>query len=105
MNEDGAVDHYEMPTIDDHSIRLVKEFDDIVGATLIKSPINNEWQMEIGNLININESLKTDTANDVVAKVYKGINQSVEHITGKEVDAKKLFSNLGKAAISGIVTL
>ncbi len=99
-NEGGDIDHYEMPPIDPASVNLMSYFDNVLGATLIKSPITNEWVMNIGDLIDIKESTKTNTLDNIVGNVYDGIATSIEKVTHKEVDMNNFRSKIGKLAIN-----
>jgi hypothetical protein len=99
--DNGEVDHYEMPQIDSASTTLVEDFDDIFGTTLIKSPVTRRWEMEISQLYDVHELLKSYSSAGVVDLLYghSGIARSVENITGKEVDYHKISTDIGKQAI------
>jgi hypothetical protein len=90
QKENGEIDHYEIPAIDPSSAKLVESFDDIFGATIIKSPITDSWQMKIGDVHDVQELLKTNSTAEIVDSIYEEIANSVETFTGKEVDYPKL---------------
>jgi len=91
-NENGELDYYQIPDIDPASADLVKHFDDIIGATLINSPITNQWEMKIGDVLDVQELLKTNCSAEIVGSIYDEIAKSVETFTGKEVDYTRLSS-------------
>jgi hypothetical protein len=97
--ENDEVNHYEIPPVDSASAKLVEYFDDIVAATIINSPITGRYEMEIGDVLDIHELLKTNSSAGIVDSVYDGIAHSVEEFTGKEVDYRRMTSKLAKQAI------
>ena len=99
-NETDEIDHYEIPAVDSASAKLIEGFDDIFGATLIKSPVSGRWEMEIGEVLDVQGLLKTNTSAEIVDSLYEEIAKSVETFTGKEVDYHKLAPRLGKTAIT-----
>jgi len=99
-NDNGEIDHYEIPDIDPASVKLVESFDEIFGATLIMSPVTNRWEMAIGEVFDVKQLLKTNNSADIVDSVYLGIAKSVEAFTGKDVIYSKLATRLGKLAIN-----
>ena len=98
QKENGEIDHYEIPAIDPSSAKLIEGFDDIFGATIIKSPITGNWQMRIGEFLDVQELLKTNNSNEIVDSIYEEIVKSVETFTGKEVEYHKLSQRIGKSA-------
>jgi len=96
LDENGRLDHYEIPSVDPASAELVKHFDDIVGATLINSPVTNRWEMEIGEVLDVQELLKTNCPAEIVDSIYAEIAKSVETHTSKEVDYSKLSTKMEK---------
>ncbi len=97
--ESGEVDHYEIPPVDPASAKLVEYFDDIVAATIIKSPVTGRFEMEIGEVLDVQESLKTNSPAKIVDSIYDSIAHSVENFTGKEVDYRRMTSKLARQAI------
>lgn len=97
-NSDGEIKYYEVPNIDSSSVKLIEKFDDIFGVTLINSPVTNQWEMKIGSVLDVKELLKTNNSAQIVDLIYADIAKSVEIFTGKEVDYKKVSSNLGRVA-------
>ena len=87
-------DKYEMPEIAQSSAALAKKFDDIVGIAMIKSPVTESWEMEIGQVYDIQKTLKEKPVEAIVDDVYGGIVKSVEKFTGKEVIYKTLMSKM-----------
>ncbi len=100
--ENGELDHYEIPAIDPASAKLIESFDDIFGATIIKSPITDSWQMKIGEVLDVQELLKTNSSAEIVDSIYGEIARSIESFTGKEVEYHKLVQRIGKSAIKQI---
>jgi len=98
-NEDGSISHYEIPNIDSSSVKLIENFDDIIGVTLINSPVTGQWEMGISPLLDIKELSKTNSSAEIVDLIYADIAKSVESFTGKDVDYKKVSTNLGRLAI------
>ena len=98
-NNNGEIDHFEIPDIDPASVKLIESFDEIFGATLIMSSITNRWEMGIGEVYDIKQMLKTGSSADIVDSVYAGIAKSVESFTGKETVYSKIASKLGKIAL------
>jgi hypothetical protein len=99
-DEAGRVEKYIMPEIDSSSVGLVGRFDNIIGATLIRTPEGNDWMMKIGDLIDIKSSVNSGRSlYEIVAMVYDDIVASVENFTQKEVDSDNLFRSLGRSAI------
>jgi len=99
-NENDELDYYEIPDIDLASAKLIEGFDDIVGATLIKSPATNRWEMRIGEVLDVQELLKTNSSAAIVDSIYDEIAISVEEITGKDVVYSKLAPKLGRLAVT-----
>ena len=97
--ESGEVDHYEIPPVDQASAKLVEDFDDIIPATIINSPVTGRYEMEIGEVIDVQELLKTNSSAEIVDSIYDGIALSVEKFTGKEVDYRRITSKLARQAI------
>lgn len=95
-NANNEVEYYKMPDIDPSSVKLIESFDDIFGATLIMSPITNRWEMKIGEVLDIQELLKTNSSAEIVDMIYTDIAKSVETFTKKDV----IYSKLGKLAIT-----
>ena len=97
-NENGELDYYQIPDIDPASADLIKRFDDVVGATIINSPITNRWEMKIGEVLDVQELLKTNCSAEIVDSIYGEIAKSVETFTGKEVDYHKIVPRIGEQA-------
>lgn len=97
-DENGELDHYEIPEVDPSSAKLIEGFDDIFGATIIKSPVTGRFEMRIGDVLDIQELLKTNSTAEIVDSIYADIARSVERFTGKEVDYHELAPRLGKLA-------
>ena len=98
--DNGKIDHYKIPIIDLASARLIESFDDMFSATIIKSPFSGEWIMDIGNVVDIKESLKTMSSAEIVDALYMGIKESIEHITCEDVVYTPIVTSLGKTAIN-----
>jgi hypothetical protein len=92
----SGVSYYEIPSIDPSSAALVEAFDYAYGATLIESPVTGEWQMAIGQLIDIKDFLKTNDVGNLVDQIYLPIRQSVESFTGTPT----VYNKMGKQAIA-----
>lgn len=86
----GSVDRYDIPDIDPSSVGLVRLFDNVLGATIIRSPIDGKIKMEIGELIDIKDRLKTNSPEELVDQIYLPVAESVERITGVETTYQKL---------------
>jgi len=84
-DENGQLDHYEIPEINPSSAELIRGFHDIVGSTIVKSPGTGKWRMGIGDVINVEELLKTNSPAEIVDSVYRDIAKSVEEFTGTDV--------------------
>jgi hypothetical protein len=97
---DGGIHHYEIPAVDPASIKLVECFDNVVAATIINSPVTGKYEMDIGEVIDVQKQLKTKSSAEIVDSIYDGIAHSVEKFTGKEVVYHSLRAELGKRAIS-----
>jgi len=97
-NNDGEIQYYQIPNIDLSSVKLIEHFDDIIGVTLINSPVTGQWEMGISPLLDIKELLKNSNSAEIVDLIYADIAKSVEIFTGYEVDYKKVSSNLGRLA-------
>lgn len=82
--EDGQVVRYRMPDIHPSSARLISGFDDLVGITMAKSPSSGHWGMEISDVCDVRKALESNSAEDVVGDLYKGMSKSIENITGIE---------------------
>ena len=89
-DEQGIITHYEIPPVYLSSANLTEGFDYVVGATMINSPLNKKWQLEVGELIDVQDQLKYQTTAELVDSIYENIATSVERITGKEVIYHKI---------------
>jgi hypothetical protein len=101
LGDDGEVDHYEIPRIDPASASLIEDFDNILGTTLIRSPRTRRWEMEVGQLYDVHELLKSNTSAGIADLVYghTGIARSVERITGINVNYHKIATDMGRQAV------
>lgn len=95
-SDDGRLDHYDIPDIDPSSAGLVKLFDYAYGATMVKSPKTGEYELVIGDLIDVKKRLQTGKPEDVVDEIYEPIAESVERITGVET----VYRRLGRQALA-----
>jgi len=95
----GKVDHYEIPPVDPASALFVESFDDIVAATIIDSPVTGRYEMEIGEVLDVQELLKNNSSAEIVDSIYDGIAHSVKEFTGKEVDYHRMTSKFARKAI------
>jgi hypothetical protein len=93
----GKVDYYEIPAIDPTSAKLVRLFDYVYGATLIKSPTTGGWDMAIGSLINVKDHLNTGSLESLIDQIYVQICQDVEKFTGTPT----VYTKLGNYALNG----
>lgn len=90
-DSNNEIESYQIPNITKNSARLIENFDDIVDATLIKSPITGEWEIKIGDIVDIQENLKYRNSADIVDMKYLNIAKSIEEITQKEVIYNKII--------------
>lgn len=97
--ESGELHHYEIPPVDPASAKLVESFDDVIAATIINSPVTGRYEMEIGEVLDVKELLKTRSSAEIVDSIYDGIAHSVEEFTGKDVEYRSLKAQIGSRAI------
>lgn len=100
MNDNGELTNYNITNIDPASANLIKGFDDIIGITLMMSPITNQWEMKIGELIDIKEELKNNSPAEIVDSLYENIAMAIQDLTHKDVTYCKLAPELAKRAIA-----
>lgn len=97
--ESGEFSHYQIPDIDPASVKLLERFDNVFGATLIKDPEDDEWKMEIGELLDIKDLLKTNSGAQITDLVYSGIVSAIEKITRKDTVYNKLAPATGEKTL------
>lgn len=100
---DGNITYNRIPDIDPASAKLVEEFDQVVGATLIKDPVTGKWVMDVGELLDIKELIKHHSGAEITDMVYAdSIVPAVERITGLELEYNRVAtreSRLGGTAL------
>lgn len=98
-DDNNNLTHYEIPEVDPESAKLLERFDDALGATLIKSPVTQKWELRIGDVIDIQEALKTQSSAEIVDAMYLDIARSVEELTKTDVEYSRLAPKIGKLAM------
>jgi hypothetical protein len=93
------IDHYEIPEVAKNSAELIRLFDDIVPVTVMWSPVTGKWEMVIDDVIDVQESLKTNKPIEIVQPMYKKMAGHIETFTGKEVDYPGSPRKIGRQAI------
>jgi hypothetical protein len=98
--ENGGLDHSEIPGITQTSARMIKGFHNVIAFTQLYSPVTGRQEMDIGQLHDVQELLRTNSPEDIADMLYGGeIASSIERYTGKEVRYRKLSDRLGRQAI------
>lgn len=99
-NPAGEVDYYEIPKLHKTSAELIGHFDDILGATMIRSPKTGRWQMRISDLMSVGEMSQSMDTSEIADLVYEQIADSVAEITEKDVQYNPLTKELGATTLS-----
>ena len=84
-DDDGELLYYQIPHIDPASANMTNDFDNMLPVTMGRSPLNGEWVLEMGEIMDLNELRKTSKAAEITDMAYKGIAKSVERITQRDV--------------------
>ena len=100
-DEQGRLLYYKIPQVHPSSAKLVESFDDAVGITLVGPPLTDNWQMEVSEIYDVRELLKSGSAAEVTDLVYAGIRRSLEKLTKREVEYSRV-SGIGEAAIDSL---
>lgn len=102
--ENGHVAGYEFPEIDGSSVQLIKNFDNILPAALIKHPastdIQKRWKMYIGELQPIKKFLEAGSPEDLVDGIFLNFKEQIEDYTQLPVRYKQLAQKIGRSALT-----
>lgn len=98
-DELGHFSHYHIPDVQPSSANLLRGFDNALPVTMIKSPINGEWQLQAGELIDVQTRLYSDSPAEVADDIYGNITSAVEKFTKREVVYNRVAGRIGKTAL------
>lgn len=104
IEEDSRIVGYEFPDIDGSSVQLLKNFDHILPAALIRHPsstdFKKQWKMYIGDLLPVQQLLKTNGPVDVMDGIFLKFKEQIEDYTQLPVQYKQLARKIGRSTLA-----
>ena len=90
-DEDEVLQGYMFPVIDPASAKLIEEFDNLLTATMIKSPLTGHWTMFVGKFRPVSEALQeSGSAEALVDDVFSEFKTIIECNTRYETQYTKI---------------
>jgi hypothetical protein len=100
-DEVGNVLRYRIPPVNPSSAKLIENFDNAIGITLVGPPIIDKWRMDISDLYDLGELRKSNSPAEITDMIYNGIARSLERFTRRDVVYTKIAQSLGRTATAG----
>lgn len=100
FDENNNFSHYLIPEVHPSSAKLLESFDDAVGITLVGPPIIDKWRMHIGELLDVQELLKSNDSAEVTDMIYADIQKALERFTGRDVVYSHVAHQIGNTALN-----